>query len=892
VKTFPTYLSYTYVRSILLCICCLLFISMTVYAGGVTQGPEPAWVKVNTFDPAATAPAKKMEEGYYYLLLDKQTNMASQQTYSRYVRKIVTDAGVQSCTRVSIDYNRSYEHIIIHSIRIIRDGQASNRLSMSKFKVIDSQGELANNQYNDDLTSVLLLEDVRVGDILDVSYTDVGYNPVFENKYYEYFTLGYSTPVARLYTALIAPDSRPLQFKYINDAPKPKISHGNGSSSYVWEIAAVPLVKYDDQTPTGYDAYPAVSVSEYGSWLEVKKWAQRIFAASLDTHSPEVKQLAQAIHDQYRNEDDRLIAAVKYVQDKVRYFGNETGLNTHKPHLPAATLHLGYGDCKDKSILLCTLLRDMGITAHPILISTYNGGMLIDHLPTATIFNHTCVQVVIHDSTYYFDATMNSQKADLAHYHFPRYGYGLVVTDTSSGLTAIPYSDNGARTLMFTRIIADDTTRPARMIVTTTYYGIAADRFREDWNTESHQETEKKYLNFYAREYPGVEAKEDLQITADDSAVNMIQTEEVYTIENFWTHTTADAFSREFFAYNLNGLLNKPNDKKRTMPIGITYPEHYVEEYEVVLPFDFTPQRPAQLISNDAFVFTGEYTCSSKDKTLHLRYTYDTKQDFMPAAKAAIYFADITKVVDMIDYNIVWHPYLVDTSSDFSYFMFFIFLIALVASVWLGYKVYIGYDPPAAVHPLQGRGVGGWLIIPALNVIFLPLYLLYLMVASHYFSENNVDIIFNKSAANYQPPLGYLIIFDMISKTLLTVWSFLLFILFFQKRTSFPRIFPLYFAYNAAIQFIVIAGNALIKNDNTGRGTTLLRTIIFTVIWGLYMQRSIRVRETFVNTRHAYPEPGPYTPDDRDETAETITDDTAETTEGHDHYMPLPDAGV
>jgi hypothetical protein len=856
-------------------------LSVSIYASGLTQGREPAWVRIGSFDPAATAPAKKMEEGYYYLLVDKQTNVATKQSYIRYVRKIVTDAGVQSCTNISIDFNRSYENVIVHSVNIIRDGQTINRLDMAKFKVIDNQRQLANNQYNDELTTVLVLEDIRVGDILDMSYTEVGESPIFDNKFYEYLSLGYSIPVARIYASLIVPDGRSMQFKYYNDAAKPKVSHESGSTKYVWDIADVPLLKLDDQIPIGYDPFPGVSISEYGSWLEVKKWAQRIFAPSLDTHDPEVQKLARTIHDQYRSDEDRLIAAVKYIQDKVRYFGNETGLNTHRPNVPASTLHLGYGDCKDKSVLLCTLLRDMGITGHPILICTYNGGKLTDHLPSAAIFNHACVQVVIHDSIYYFDATMNSQKANLAHYHFPRYEYGLVVTDTSSVLTAIPYSDNGARTLLHTRIIADDTVAPSRMIVTTTYFGMAADEFRERWNTQSHQEIEKTFLNFYAREYPGVESKEDLKITEEDSTVNMIQTEEIYTIENFWTHTKPEEFSREFFAYNLLALLNRPNDKKRTMPIGITFPEHYVEEYEVILPFDFNPLRPKQFVSNDAFTFTGDYTFTASDKTLHLRYTYDTKQDFMPAAKASAYFADISKVTEMIDYNILWHPYAAATSGRFSYFMFFIFLLTLCSAVWLAYKIYIGYDPPAAVHPLQGRAIGGWLIIPAINVVVFPLYMVYFMIVNHYFSENNVDIIFNKSALNYHPTLGYLVLFDLITKTILTVWAFLLLILLYQKRSSFPLLFIYYVAYHVAIQLCIIAGNSVIGETNASRETILMRTIVFSVIWGLYMKRSVRVSETFVSTRHQYPEPDAYTPDEPNKTSEA--------TDEHERFMPATD---
>jgi hypothetical protein len=632
----------------------------------------------------------------------------------------------------------------------------------------------------------------------------------------------------------------------------------------------------DDGVPLGYDPYPGVSVSEYDNWGQVKRWAQQIYRPVLSASSPQALKLAKEIQSQYSNDEERLVAAVRYVQDKIRYFGVETGVNTHKPNNADMTLKLGYGDCKDKSVLLCSILRAMNIGTHPILIQTYNPGGLKDHLPSAAIFDHVCVQAVVHDSIYYFDATGVSQKADLQHYHFPNFKYGLVVTDSSTGLTPIPYSDNGAKTIIHSRILADDSAKPARLIVTTTYFGMNADRFRDQWNTQSHQEIEKSYLNFYAREYNGIESVADLKITNEDSAVNMLQTEEVYTIGNFWVRDKPGELRREFFAYNLLGLLNNPKDKKRVMPIGIDFPEHYVEEYEVVLPFDFTVQRDPQNISNDAFVFTGSYTFTPDDKTLHLRYTYDTKADRISEEQADKYFADVDLVGKMIDYTILWHPYFKEEGTGFSYFIFSIFLIVLAGAIWAAYRVYVSYDPVALYPADEGRSIGGWLILPAISVTILPFYFLYYFFTSHYFEESHIDMLFNKSAANYNLAAGQAILLDMALKEILAVWSVLMMILFYRRRSSLPRVFILYFAFNILTQIFMIVCEHFITLADINRGYVLFRSVIYMVVWGAYMVQSRRVKETFVNRYEPAPSP-------------TNTDD------GNNRFIPsapISDAGV
>ena len=71
-----------------------------------------------------------------------------------------------------------------------------------------------------------------------------------------------------------------------------------------------------------------------------------------------------------KTDEQKVLSALHFVQDEVRYMGIEMGVNSHKPHAPDAVFAQRFGDCKDKTYLFCTLLQGMNIPAYPVLVNT------------------------------------------------------------------------------------------------------------------------------------------------------------------------------------------------------------------------------------------------------------------------------------------------------------------------------------------------------------------------------------------------------------------------------------------------------------------------------------------------------------------------------------------
>ena len=123
----------------------------------------------------------------------------------------------------------------------------------------------------------------------------------------------------------------------------------------------------------------------------------------------------------------RVTAALRLVQDDVRYFGIEMGDNTHRPHAPAETWQRRFGDCKDKVYLLVALLDRMGIEAVPALVATDRGKALAGFVPSASVFDHVIARAVVGGETLWMDPTITLQGGLAGEYDLADYGAALAI---------------------------------------------------------------------------------------------------------------------------------------------------------------------------------------------------------------------------------------------------------------------------------------------------------------------------------------------------------------------------------------------------------------------------------------------------------------------------------
>jgi len=130
--------------------------------------------------------------------------------------------------------------------------------------------------------------------------------------------------------------------------------------------------------------------SSIRSWQDVANWYRSLIqdAGNRDT---DLTRATQTLIRNYKTPGEKIEAISRFVQEKIRYVAVELGKGAYQPRAAAETFVNRYGDCKDKSLLLCTMLNSAGIEAIPALAIT--AGVIKEELPTPSQFNHVIVAI-------------------------------------------------------------------------------------------------------------------------------------------------------------------------------------------------------------------------------------------------------------------------------------------------------------------------------------------------------------------------------------------------------------------------------------------------------------------------------------------------------------------
>ena len=610
-----------------------------------TISKAPAWITVNEINYSKTALDKSAADGYIDVSYEAQVSLADQSRYYRNVKKMISQAGVQNGSEVAVTFDPLYEQLAFHTVKIVRNGETINKLQLSNIKIVHQEKELNNFIYNGSLNAVLILEDVRQGDILEYSYTIKGFNPIFKNKYSGEFNMNFSVPLYQVYYKLIVPDGRRMNIKYLNQRPSATQSTVNGQQVYEWRINDLQPVVLQDYLPSWYNPYAQVLVSEFNSWKEVNDWARDLFPSNRTLSAPLQKKIKE-IETSYATAEERTKASLQFVQDEIRYMGIEMGENSHKPADPSKVFAQRFGDCKEKSYLLCCMLNAMHIEASPVLINTVVKKSLNALLPAPTNFDHVTVRVKLDKDVYWFDATIANQRGDLKDIFYPDYQSGLVVTDSTRDLTTIPFR-NTSSVFVKEYFKVGAMSGGGRLIVTSIFKGGEADDTRAAFKNESISDKMISYQKFYATYYPDIKA-DSLNYTDDDST-GIFTTTEYYSLPDFWTVSKTKVSKFSFFSFIIDGVIRKPKEKNRTMPFSLIYPAKYREEITIELPDEWKVTEDETELKNKNFNFSSRFYCTYN--MVHLNTDYENYNDYTDPEEAAAYFKEL-KEYDELNFQV------------------------------------------------------------------------------------------------------------------------------------------------------------------------------------------------------------------------------------------------
>jgi transglutaminase-like putative cysteine protease len=644
-----------------------LFGSLAVFvpaarADELERAAPAAWVEDLAIPQPLAARLRQAEDGLYYLLLDSQVKAGdgAEVFYTRNAYKVIDRGGLEEAARFEIVYDPSHERVVLHHIRVIRNGVVLDRMGDADIQVMRREKDLDKGIFDGNKTVHVEIKGVEVGDIVDYAYSWQSTSSYWPGQFFAHVTTGWSVPLGLMRYRLIWPADRPpLTVRNRSTTLKPTVTRRGGDAIYEWRTADPEPTHGEDGTPQWYATWGVVSVSSMVTWSEVVNWALPLYSKT-DALPSELDARAEAIMKTYPQPEDRITQAMRLVEDEVRYVSLSIGDGSYTPRSPTDVFRSGFGDCKDKSQLLVILLRRMGIEAYVALTDMDKGASLPDVAPAANVFDHAIVQVRFHGRSYWLDPTGSNEGGRFPNLAALNYGWALPIAPGQARLERIARPAAPAQPTYSTveRYELDSGDHPGLTLsVRTQYLDAEADSMRNDIVSNSAAQLESDYLKYYAGMYPGLTRDAPLRIV-DDRARNRIVVFERYRLAAADLHRNKLLEKFEIKASSLNAYDKLPVGRRAT-PYALSWPVS--REHSIVL---ITPGRQPPVPHDAALDNTGfsyRMTVTRADDTLTLDYRLTGNSDVLDAKDVDGAAGDANAVYD----DNYWYLDLTATGGGF-----------------------------------------------------------------------------------------------------------------------------------------------------------------------------------------------------------------------------------
>jgi transglutaminase-like putative cysteine protease len=819
---------------------------------GFVVEPLPAWVQRAEPD-ASPAPPEMVSNGCELALVDDQVRIgaSSVDAYTHMARRIIASAGLDAASKVSIEFDATYQSLAFHFVRVRRGDAVIDRFDASAVKLAQREPNLDRQMYDGRRSALLFISDLRVGDVVEYAYTLHGADPTLGGRYADELLLGGTEPIARRLLRVLAPRDHALSFRghmpggASVDPPDPEMHALPYGTEYVWDRARVPAYPVESDLPAWFVPVPWVELSEFASWNDVAAWGAKLFRV------PRLSGKAASAVAGWRREAESpeafLLRAVRFVQDEVRYVGIEVGMGRRRPADPNVVFERRYGDCKDKSALLVAILEAGGVEAHAALASLGASRNLGEREPSPNAFDHAIVRVGGPDERpYWVDATASRQGGGLEALRHSDLGWALVLVEHGAGLQVLPEVPIAPSPSIRERFVLPEAggDGEARLEVERTYSGPGADSMRAALEDQSQEQRTQSYLEIYGRRFPAVREVAPLE-WQDDRPRNVVVVHAHYAIPKIWAWNEASArYELRTGAGLLDATLSEPGSIARTQPLAFPHPVRLHQVTTLELPLDLALDPADVSVKSPAFRF--DFTSRYADRAVTYTYDLTSTDDAVWPRAVEQHAGAIRKARGELE-RVLWIGKTIEEGPSWPAVLVLLSSLPLVGwAMWRGYRLDPPWRPRADV--VGRRGIGGLLLFVAFRVVVTPLVVLTAYSSSSWvFSHRSWSALATSGDANHRA-LAYLCLVEVAVNAAMVGYSILCAVVFFQKKRSFPFHFTAFTAMNVVFLLLDSAAAQAVElgPEQAGDVGRTMGQVITAAGFVAYLWSSKRVAATFV----------------------------------------------
>jgi hypothetical protein len=423
-----------------------------------------------------------------------------------------------------------------------------------------------------------------------------------------------------------------------------------------WEVKDMPALTLRD-IPSGpeWSAVAARMSVQWGDaavegtdneWRAIGQWVTTLEANRPDP-SPEITAQTQTLIAGAPDFYTKLSRITDFIQKNIRYFIVMRGIGGLQANHAADIYRNKYGDCKDKTTLLISMLQVAGIHAFYVPIDDRRG--IVDPEDPSLYGNHMITAIEVpadvqdprlqaivkaKDGKRYLIFDPTNERTAVG--NLPSYeqgSFGTLAAGTASQVIALPIlpPDANSNDRKGTFTLAPDGTLAGT--VETSHAGPEGADLRMFLKYSDEKERREYWENKIARDVPGVvlNSFQFVQPPALDKPLEI--------------HYQLTAAQYAHSAGSL--LLVRPrvvgsdmlpfNDKPRTVPIDLNATGRWHDSFDITLPAGYVVDETPDPVNVDDDFATYHSTVTAKDNQLHYERELVVRQVQLPADKAAAF---------------------------------------------------------------------------------------------------------------------------------------------------------------------------------------------------------------------------------------------------------------
>ncbi len=604
--------------------------------------PPPAWVYPVDIQQLISSASTTQEHS---ILEQYEWDTMSLCQYERHILPIPHTEALNALGNVEFRLNPQLSHRVVHHIGVWRNGTYRDcPLSADLFRFYQPEESRDSLVYDGSMRAMLPIDDIRVGDFLDIASTDVTQQARIPNRASGIF------PTVAVYGAQLFrlriryPDGVGMQFSAPGigtnltenrdpDGMLVKMIESRDTNSLKISMLAAPW----------HSQVTCLEWSNYRDCSDVSDSVYRLWAPIIERsqQTDEITNVARQIYENNPTEQKRIDATIRFVQNEIRYLSLSEGIRSLVPEDPVAVLSKRYGDCKDKSILLVTLLRRMNIQAWPALVSVQKRHTVEQMHPMERAFDHAIASVLCEGKMYWVDPTISCQGGHLTNRCALPHGAALPILDGGNDLVSLPALGQDSDELCLNEELRIEGDR-LHIELRSVFKGTAADSIRHQLQSLGNRRFSEALKSSLEPFYPNI-AELNEPIIED-----LVDDNQVLLTERYQSDIPLEEIPNYGACLRLSAHVIGPRieqlPSEHELPVSIPLPFPCTLKHNIKFHHSLGLKWPLETIRIDGPGFNFEHSTSATSSVVEYTFSYQSIKETIQSNQLAEYESSTSQV--------------------------------------------------------------------------------------------------------------------------------------------------------------------------------------------------------------------------------------------------------